>query len=85
MADTLQTLPLEFGGGLITSLSPLQQGTKAPGSARKLINFESSVGGGYKRLEGYVKYSDDIVGVSSIFTLCNFVGNFIFSFNTLYT
>ena len=61
MADTLQTLPLEFGGGLITSLSPLQQGTKAPGSARKLINFESSVGGGYKRLEGYVKYSDDIV------------------------
>ena len=71
MADTLQTLPLEFSGGLITSLSPLQQGTKAPGSARKLVNFEPSVGGGYRRLEGYVKYADDIVppyGEPSLFS-----------------
>ena len=40
MADGLQTYPFEFRGGLISNLSPLQQGTQAPGSARLLKNFE---------------------------------------------
>lgn len=63
MADALQTYPFEFRGGLISNLSPLQQGSLAPGSARTLKNFEPSVDGGYKRIEGYSKYSSSFVPV----------------------
>lgn len=61
MADGLQTYPFEFRGGLISNLSPLQHGTQAPGSARLLKNFEPSTEGGYKRIEGYEKYSSSFV------------------------
>lgn len=61
MADGLQTYPFEFRGGLISNLSPLQHGTQAPGSARLLKNFEPSTDGGYKRIEGYSKYSNSFV------------------------
>ena len=61
MADGLQTYPFEFRGGLISNLSPLQHGTQAPGSARLLKNFEPSTDGGYKRIEGYNKYSSSFV------------------------
>lgn len=56
MADRWETYSLEFRGGLITNLSPLQQGINLPGSARQLRNFEPSVEGGYRRIEGFVKY-----------------------------
>ncbi len=59
--DAWQTYPVEFRGGLITNLSPLQQGTNAPGSARILRNFEPSVEGGYRRIEGYDKYDSSII------------------------
>jgi hypothetical protein len=61
MADQWQTYPFEFRGGLISSLSPLQQGTNAPGSARILKNFEPSIDGGYRRIEGYSKYDSAFV------------------------
>jgi len=61
MADGWQTYPVEFVGGLVTNLSPLQQATRAPGSARILRNFEPSIEGGYKRIEGYTKYDDNII------------------------
>jgi hypothetical protein len=57
MADGWQTYPVEFRGGLITNLSPLQQGINLPGSARQLRNFEPSVEGGYRRINGFQKYS----------------------------
>ena len=56
MPDRWQTYPFEFKGGLITNLSPFQQGLQAPGSARILRNFEPSVFGGYRRVEGYDKF-----------------------------
>ena len=59
--DAWQTYPVEFRGGLITNLSPLQQGTQAPGSARILRNFEPSVEGGYRRIEGFDKYDSNII------------------------
>ena len=59
--DAWQTYPVEFRGGLITNLSPLQQGTNAPGSARILRNFEPSVEGGYRRIEGFDKYDSAII------------------------
>ena len=61
MADAWQTYPFEFKGGLISNLSPLQQGTAAPGSARILKNFEPSIDGGYRRIEGYSKYDNAFV------------------------
>jgi len=56
MADKWQTYPFEFRGGLVTNLSPLQHGISLPGSARVLRNFEPSIEGGYRRIEGFEKY-----------------------------
>jgi hypothetical protein len=61
MADAWLTFPFQFKGGLVTNLSPLQQGVQAPGSARILKNFEPAISGGYKRIEGYTKYSTSFV------------------------
>ena len=61
MADQWQTYPFEFKGGLVSNLSPLQHGIQAPGSARILRNFEPSVEGGYRRVEGFDKYDSAFV------------------------
>jgi hypothetical protein len=61
MSDRWGTYAFEFKGGLVSNLSPLQQGIQAPGTARTLINFEPSVEGGYSRILGYEKYSSSIV------------------------
>ena len=59
MPDRLQTYPIEFKGGLIDNLSPLQHGIAAPGSARVLSNFEPSIDGGYRRIEGFTKFNSN--------------------------
>jgi hypothetical protein len=61
MATGWQSFPLEFTGGLVSNLSRLQHGVKAPGSARLLVNFEPSTQGGYRRINGYDKYSESFV------------------------
>jgi len=61
MPSTRQTYPVEFKGGLVTNMSPLQQGINAPGSARILKNFEPSIEGGYRRILGYTKYNSSII------------------------
>lgn len=61
MPTAWETFPIEVKGGLITNISPLQQGITAPGSARRLTNFEPSIEGGYKRILGYTKFDDDYV------------------------
>ena len=64
MADRWQTFPFEFKGGLISNLSPYQQGIQAPGSARILVNYEPSVFGGYRRIEGYDKFDSNALSNS---------------------
>jgi hypothetical protein len=59
--DRWQTYPVEFRGGLVTSLSPLQQGIQEPGSARVLRNYEPSVDGGYRRILGCQKFDTAVV------------------------
>lgn len=59
--DRWNTYAFEFSGGLISNLPPLQQGIKAPGSARVLRNFEPSVEGGYQRILGFSKYDSSLV------------------------
>ena len=61
MPTNRQTFPIQFSGGLITNMSPLQQGLQMPGSARILRNFEPSIEGGYKRILGYNKYDLDTI------------------------
>lgn len=61
MPDRWQTYAIEFKGGLITNLSPLQHGVNAPGSARVLRNYEPSVQGGYRTVSGYSKYDSNLV------------------------
>tara|TARA_R110001606_G_scaffold349386_1_gene499339 strand:- start:3736 stop:5277 length:1542 start_codon:yes stop_codon:yes gene_type:complete len=57
MATQWQTFPIEFKGGLISNLSPLQQGANALGSATTLQNFEVTKEGGYKKIKGFSKFS----------------------------
>ena len=64
MVDGWQTYPFEFKGGLISNLSPYQQGVQAPGSARILVNYEPSVFGGYRRIEGYEKFDTNALSNS---------------------
>lgn len=59
--DRWQTYPVEFRGGLVSNLSPLQQGIQQPGSARVLRNYEPSVDGGYRRILGYQKFDTAVV------------------------
>lgn len=66
MATAWQTFPIEFRGGLISNLSPLQQGINAVGSATILQNFEPSKEGGYRRINGYEKFSDFTVPGSGV-------------------
>lgn len=61
MPSQWNTFTAEFKGGLISNISPLQQGINAPGSARQLINFEPSVEGGYRRILGFTKFTDEFV------------------------
>lgn len=61
MPTQWQTFPVEMRGGLVTNVSPLQQGLNFPGSARSLINFEPSIEGGYRRIQGFNKFDEDYV------------------------
>jgi len=66
MADAWQTYSFEFKGGLITNLSPYQQGFQAPGSARILRNFEPSIFGGYTRIEGFDKFDSNALSNTGV-------------------
>jgi hypothetical protein len=56
MPSQWQTFPIEFKGGLISNMNPLQQGINMVGSATFLQNFEPSKEGGYKKVLGYEKF-----------------------------
>jgi hypothetical protein len=64
MPSQWQTFPIEFGGGLISNMSALQQGLQKVGSATFLQNFEPSKEGGYKKVLGYTKFSSTILAGS---------------------
>lgn len=61
MPTRWETFPVEFRGGLISNMSPLQHGVNAVGSATTLQNYELSKEGGYKKILGYEKYIDATV------------------------
>ena len=57
MATQWTTFPIEFKGGLVSNLSPLQHGTNAVGSATILQNFEANKEGGYSKIKGFEKFT----------------------------
>lgn len=57
MADRVETFAVGCSGGLVTNQPTLAQAAQMPGTARELINFEPSVEGGYRRINGYAKWS----------------------------
>ena len=65
MATAWQTFPIEFRGGLVSNLSPLQHGSQAVGSASILQNFEPSLTGGYSKIKGYAKFNANKIELTS--------------------
>jgi hypothetical protein len=61
MATNWQTFPIEFKGGLISNMSPLQQGINAIGSATILQNFEPARSGGYAKIRGFSKVDTAVI------------------------
>jgi len=53
MTDRLQTLKIPCRGGLYTNEDFLTLSDNMPGAATKLVNFEVSPFGGYRRISGY--------------------------------
>lgn len=68
MRTMWSSFPIEYRGGLIKNLAPLQQGVSAPGSAIELINFEPSTEGGYKKVLGYEKWIDTVIPGTGLVT-----------------
>ena len=70
MPTQWSTFPMEFKGGLISNLTPLQQGVNAIGSATVLQNFEANKEGGYSKLKGFSKFSNtEVPGTGEILGL----------------
>ena len=62
MADNLATFPVPCGGGLINNVDPLTHGGQLPGSAYRMINYEPSLNGGYRRISGYENSYGELTG-----------------------
>jgi len=70
MPTQWSTFPMEFKGGLISNLSPLQQGMNAIGSATILQNMEPDRQGGYTKIRGYEKFTTtEVPGTGNILGL----------------
>ncbi len=59
MADGLRDQTIITKGGLYTNEDPLTLAKDFPGSAQRLLNFEVSQFGGYRRLSGYTYYDSN--------------------------
>ena len=59
MPDQIQSYKLVCGGGLNSNENHLDLSDNNPGSATRLVNYEPSLFGGYRRIEGYDEYSPD--------------------------
>lgn len=72
------TFPVQASGGLVQNVAAIRQGIELPGSASRLINFEPSINGGYRRINGYEKYSSTAVtGTGQIFGVAYFDGSVV--------
>lgn len=69
MADRVETFAVGCSGGLVTNLPSLTQASQFSGTAIELENFEPTVEGGYRRINGYTKWNPKQVPLfHSLFT-----------------
>ena len=59
MPDIIESYKVICAGGLNSNENHLDLSESLPGSATRLLNFEPSLFGGYRRIEGYEEYSGD--------------------------
>ena len=73
-----ETFSISPEGGLVENVASLKQGIEMPGSAARLVNFEPSIDGGYRRINGYTKFSaTEVTGTGQIFGVAFFEGSSI--------
>ena len=70
MADNLQIAQVSCEGGLNTNRDVLSQGQLASGSAIRLINYEPSVSGGYRRISGFQEAYPSLPGTGAALGVC---------------
>ena len=58
MPDRIQSYKVICGGGLNSNENHLDLAENNPGSATRLVNYEVSLFGGYRRIEGFEPYDD---------------------------
>ena len=56
MADRIQSFKVISKGGLQASENHLELAEDIPGAATRLVNYEVSLYGGYRRINGYEAY-----------------------------
>lgn len=61
MTDRWTSAAVQCKGGLVLNVDTLTQGTLMPGTARVLQNFEPSISGGYRRINGFIKFDSTTV------------------------
>lgn len=82
--DQLQVQTISCRGGLDTSRDVLSQGQEQPGSAVRLINYEPSLNGGYRRISGFTNSYGTVPGTGKVLGVCvaNGVNDGIFACRT---
>jgi len=58
MPDRIESYKVICGGGLNSNENHLDLSDNKPGSATRLVNYEPSLFGGYRRINGYEEYDD---------------------------
>lgn len=67
------TFPINPDVGLVENIAALRQGVELPGSAEALVNFEPSIDGGYRRINGYTKFgSAEVTGTGQVWGVAIF-------------
>ena len=59
MPDQIQSFKVVSSGGLNSNENHISLSDQEPGSATRLINYEPSLYGGYRRIDGFAKYDAD--------------------------
>ena len=59
MPDNIQSFKVVSVGGLNATQNHLQLSEDAPGVATRLVNYEPSLFGGYRRIDGFTNYGND--------------------------
>jgi hypothetical protein len=58
MPDKIESYKVICAGGLNSNENHLSLSDSTPGAATRLVNYEPSLYGGYRRIEGYAEYDD---------------------------